>query len=409
MKKIFLNLGYQPLANEFKKNKTKVFYNLKLLFDTKTKLVSINKKFDKKVMFNKTYPYRSSQSLTIKKHFKLLSKKLRKIKKFKNILEIGSNDGAFAVNFKKQNIVCVEPCLDVGNELKKKNFNVYTEYFDNRLSIKLRNKYKKFDLIFSANTITHINNLKQVLKNIQNILSDDGVFVLEEPSFLECFKKNAFDQFYNEHVYVLSAISLTNVLKNLNLKIFKIENINVHGGSLRYYITKKKNTIFKIEKNYKNQILNEKKYGLDKFSSYIKFKNKTIVIKKKLQEMFKFLKKNNCKIVGYGASAKAVTVLNYCNLKETYIDYFLDTTKNKVGKLLPGTKIMVKQYKSELMKKNTYFFLGAWNFKNEILIKEKTFIKRGGKFISHLPSPHIFGLKKFESVKKIKIIKNKLV
>lgn len=116
--------------------------------------------------------------------------------------------------------------------------------------------------------------------------------------------------------------------------------------------------------------------------------------------MFKFLKKNNCKIVGYGASAKAVTVLNYCNLKETYIDYFLDTTKNKVGKLLPGTKIMVKQYKSELMKKNTYFFLGAWNFKDEILIKEKTFIKKGGKFISHLPSPHIFGLKKFESVKK---------
>ena len=396
MKKFFLNLGDQPLANDFKKNKTKVFYNLKLLFDTKTKLVSINKKFNKKVMFNKTYPYRSSQSFTIKKHFKSLSNKLRKIKKFQNILEIGSNDGAFAVNFKKENIVCIEPCLDVGNELKRKNFNVYTEYFDKRLSTKLRNKYQKFDLIFSANTITHINNLKQVLKNIQNILSDDGVFVLEEPSFLECFKKNAFDQFYNEHVYVLSAVSLTNVLKSLNLKIFKIENINVHGGSLRYFITKKKNSIFKIEQNYKDQILNEKKYGLDKFNSYIKFKNKTIEIKKKLQKMFISLKKNNCKILGYGASAKAVTVLNYCNLKETYIDYFLDTTKNKLGKFLPGTKIRVKKYSPQLMNKNNYYFLGAWNFKDEILIKEKIFLKKGGKFISHLPSPHIFGLNKLK-------------
>ncbi|MDC1169978.1 methyltransferase domain-containing protein [Candidatus Pelagibacter sp.] len=393
MKKTFLNLGYQPLANDFKKNKTKIFYKLKILFDTKTKLVSINKKFDKKVMFNKTYPYRSSQSLTIKKHFKLFSNKLRKIKNFQNILEIGSNDGAFAINFKKQNIVCVEPCLDVGNELKKKNFNVYTEYFDNKLSTKLKNKYKKFDLIFSANTITHINNLKQVLKNIQNILSDDGVFVLEEPSFLECFKKNSFDQFYNEHVYVLSAISLTNILKNLNLKIFKIDNTKVHGGSLRYFIIKKKNKNFKIEKNYRNQILNEKKYGLDKFSSHIKFKNNSIKIKKKLQEIFKSLKENNCKIIGYGASAKAVTILNYCNLKEEYIDYFLDTTKNKVGKFLPGTKIKVKKYKPELINKNYYYFLGAWNFKDEILIKEKNFLKKGGKFISHLPIPHIFSSK----------------
>ena len=121
MKYPFLNLGHQPLANEFKKNKTKVFYNLKLIFDTKSKLVSINKKFNKKIMFNKTYPYRSSESLTIKKHFKDLSKKLKKKFKFKKILEIGSNDGAFASNFDKKKIICIEPCLDVGNELKKKD------------------------------------------------------------------------------------------------------------------------------------------------------------------------------------------------------------------------------------------------------------------------------------------------
>jgi len=254
MKKFFLNLGHQPLANNFKKNKTKSFYNLKLIFDTKTKLVSINKKFDKRIMFNKTYPYRSSESLTIKDHYRDLSIKLKKKIKFKNILEIGSNDGAFEKNFDKKKIICVEPCLEVGNELKKKNYIVYKEYFDEKLSKKLKFKYHNFDLIFSANTITHINNLRLVFKNIYNILSDDGVFILEEPSFLECFKKNSFDQFYNEHLYVLSAISLTNILKSLNLKIFKIENIDVHGGSLRYFICKKKKKKLKIKKNYNKKI-----------------------------------------------------------------------------------------------------------------------------------------------------------
>lgn len=393
MKTFFLSLGNQPLANDFKIKKSKIFYNLKLIFDHKTKLISINKKFNKKIMFNKTYPYRSSQSQTIKLHFNNLSKKLKKNFKFKNILEIGSNDGTFASNFQKDKIICIEPCLDVGNELKKKKFKVFTQYFDKKLSDKLKLKYKNFDLIFSANTITHINDLKLVLSNIKNILSKNGVFILEEPSFLECFKKNAFDQFYNEHIYVLSAISLSNILKSLGLKIFRIENINVHGGSLRYYISRSDNLNFKVEKSYNHQINKEKKYKLDKLISCITFKKNVLKVKKNLIKIFDKIKKNNGKIIGYGASAKAVTVLNFCNLKENYIDYFLDTTPNKVGKYLPGTQIKVKKYSQDKMNKNNYYFLGAWNFKNEILQKEKDFLKSGGKFISHLPKPNIFGLK----------------
>ena len=394
MKRSFLDLGRQPLANNFKKKKNKSFYNLKLFFDTKTKLVSINKSFDKKMMFNKTYPYRSSLSLTIKKHYRDLSIKLKKNIRFKNILEIGSNDGAFARNFDKKKIICVEPCLEVGNELKKKKFKVFIEYFDNKLTKKLKLKYQKFDLIFSANTITHIANLREVLKNISNLLSEDGVFVLEEPSFLECLKKNAFDQFYNEHLYVLSVISLTNILRTTNLKIFKIENINVHGGSLRYYIAHKENNKFKISKNLTNQLKTEINAGLNKFTTYKDFAKNVRRAKKDLIKIFRDIKQKNGKIVGYGASAKSVTVLNYCNLKEDFFEYFLDTTKNKIGKYLPGTKIMVKKYVKSKLNKDTYYFLGAWNFKNEIFLKERDIINKGAKFILHLPSPHIYKSKK---------------
>ena len=390
----FLNLGNQPLANDFKLKKVSSFYTLNLNFDNKSKLVSISKKVKKEVMFNKTYPYRSSLSTSVKNHFKDLSKSIKKNYSPKKILEIGSNDGTFAKNFNKSSITCIEPCYDVGKALKKKGFKVYIRYFDDKLiRFFLKDPYK-FDLIFSANTITHIDKIEKVLKNIKKILSSEGVFILEEPSFLECFKKNAFDQFYNEHIYVLSAIALKNILKKIGLKIFKIENIEIHGGSLRYYITHDKNKNFNISKSLIKQVKAEIKMGLHKFITYKKFAKNVFNLKEKLIKTFKQIKSKKGKIIGYGASAKSVTVVNYCNLKENYFDYFIDTTKSKIGKYLPGTQIIVKKYDKSKLEKRAFYFLGAWNFKKEIFIKEKNFLKKGGKFILHLPTPHIYKKKK---------------
>ena len=341
-------------------------------------------------MFNKTYPYRSSQSLSVKKHFKELSKKIIKNYQFKKILEIGSNDGSFAKNFDAKKIVCIEPCLDVAKILKSQGLEVITEYFDENLVKKLVNNYVNFDVIFSANTITHINKIEKVLTNIKQVLSNNGVFILEEPSFLECFKKNAFDQFYNEHIYVLSTIALKNILKKIGLKIVNLENVNIHGGSTRYYITHAQNKKFKISSSIFTQINKEKKIGLDKFSTYKKFSQNIIRLKKKLIKLFKKIKSKNGKIIGYGASAKAVTVVNYCNLKKNYFEYFLDTTNNKIGNYLPGTEIIVRKYDKSKLNNNFFYFLGAWNFKKEIFDKEKNFLKNGGKFILHLPKPHIY-------------------
>ena len=390
MNKIFLKLGNQPMANDFRYRINNSFYRLNLKFDNKTKLVSINKRIKKEIMFDKKYPYRSSLSKTVRMHFKKISELIKKKYSHKNILEIGSNDGTFSKNFKKNNIICIEPCYDVGNRLKKKGYKVYLKYFDKKLVKILNKNHQKFDLIFSANTITHIDKIESVLKNIKKILTKNGVFILEEPSFLECIKKNAFDQFYNEHIYVLSAISLQNILKKVGFKIFKVENLDVHGGSLRYYITHEENDKFKISRSLSNQIQKEINYNLDKFTAYKRFAKNVMKVKKRLVSIFKRIKKKNGKIIGYGASAKSVTVLNYCNLKENFVDYFLDTTKDKIGKYLPGTKIKIKKYEKKLLDSKTYYFLGAWNFKKEIFIKENNLIKKGGKFILHLPWPHIY-------------------
>ena len=388
MKKTFLDLGMQPLANNFSKKYIPPHFRLKLRFDTKSKLVMINKHIKKESMFDKSYPYRSSKSKLVQKLFKELSKKIKKKFKPENILEIGCNDGTFASNFNKKKITCIEPCEDVANEAKKKGLKVYIKYFDDLLTNKLLKDHKKFDLIFSANTITHISNYDAVFSNISRILSEHGNLIIEEPSLLETIKKNSYDQFYNEHIYVFSTIALQNILKKNNLEIYDVENINVHGGSNRYYIKKMKNEKIKVSTKFKKNIILEKKYGLHNLSCYKNFANKVQNSKISLIKLLKDLKKNNKKIIGYGASAKAVTILNYCNLKEKYFDFFYDTTKQKIGKFLPGTRIKILKYQ-KLKNNKIYVFLGAWNFYKEILKKENFFYNNSGKFITHIPNPRI--------------------
>ena len=125
-------------------------------------------------------------------------------------------------------------------------------------------------------------------------------------------------------------------------------------------------------------------------STYKKFENRIKSSKRKLKIIFNKLNKKNKIIIGYGATAKASTVLNYCGINKRNIRYFLDTTPNKYNKYMPVSHIHIKEYKKPLEKKDAdYVFLGAWNFKKEILKKEKKYLKNGGKFITHVPFPRI--------------------
>ena len=391
MKK-FLDLGLQPLANSFIKKKDILLkekkFKLVVCFNPKNYLVSILNTVPKEKMFNKNYPYKSSESNTMKKSFADLAKNIKKIYKPRFVVEIGSNDGAFIKNFDKKNVVGVEPCKNLADITKKNNYKTYCNYWNIELAKKITKK-RKADLVYSANTLSHIKNFNEIFKAIQISLSERGILILEDPSLLECLKNVAYDQFYCEHIYVFSTISLKKILEKFGLEIFNIETTKTHGGSNRYLIKKKSNNIYKIHSNVQRQITKELKFGLDKFSTYNKFAIKVEQSKKKLIEIFKGFKKRNLKIIGYGATAKSCTVLNYCGIGKNYIEYFYDTTSYKINKYLPGSKILIKKYKKLERNNIDIVYLGAWNFKDEIFKKEKTFIKRGGKFITHVPYPKI--------------------
>ena len=394
MNKVFLNLGRQPLANSFLKDikkktlRNEFFYNLEICFNTKNYLVSVKKPVNPKKQYTDKYAHRASESKTMRQAFQNIAKKLFKRFRPKKIMEIGSNDGVFLRNFNKRSVIAVEPCKNLAR-ITKKLFKTYDEFWNLRLSNKLlKEKKGDVDLIFSANTISHIPNLDETFKGIHKILSRDGVLVMEDPSLLKVLKNNSYDQFYDEHVYVFSSLSIKNIIKKFGLRLFDIEHLSTHGGSNRYYICKE-NGKHKSSLRLKKALKSEISYKLHKFESYYKFSKRVNSSRKNLLNLMIKLKKKKKKIISYGATYKSTTIFNYCKINPKIIDYVTDTTLNKQGKFTPGTHIKIISPKVGMNKTVDYAFLGAWNFKKEIFKKEKNFLKKGGRFITHIPKVRI--------------------
>ena len=390
MKKKFLNLLNQPITNSYltsidkKSIKNEYFYNLTVTFDTKNFLVSLSKPVDPKKQYTDKYAHRASQSLTMQKAFSSVAKKLKDRFKPKLSMEIGSNDGVFLKNFDKKKIIAVEPCTNLANITKKLGYKTYPKFWNKNLASKILKNKKKYDLIYSANTISHIPNLKETFDSIFRSLSNNGVFVFEDPYMGSVLKMNSYDQFYDEHVHVFSLIAITNLLKESNLKIFDVDLLSTHGGSTRFYASKLSSK-YKVSKKVKKLRTREIKQGLDKFLTYKKFAERVQNSKKDLINLLKKLKKKGKKVISYGATYKSATIFNYCNIGSDLIEYVLDSTKNKQGKYTPGKHIIIKPSHDSIPDDVDYAFLGAWNFLKEIKKKENNFLKRGGKFITHVP------------------------
>ena len=238
MKRTFLDLGKQPITNAFltdKDFKNEYFYNLSIVFDDDSKLVSINEKVEPDKMFNDVYAHRASESQTMRNSFREIALELDKEYKPNKILEIGSNDGVFIRNFDGDKTIAVEPCGNLAKMTNDMGYETYAEFWDIDLAEKIIKKNGKFDIIYSANTISHIEDLDEVFTAVKNSLTTDGIFVFEDPSLYSVMNNVSYDQFYDEHVHVFSVTALNNLLKRNGLNIFRVDNLKVHGGSNRIY------------------------------------------------------------------------------------------------------------------------------------------------------------------------------
>lgn len=383
-----------PLSNSLLSDKEGDinYYNLNISFDTETKLVSVVDNVNPEKLFPDDYVYDSSQSKTMVKHFKDCAESLQKRFNPSNVLEIGSNSGIFIRHFNPDTTIAVEPCSNFAKITNDMEYKTYDDFWGKDLSELIRQKHGTMDVIFSANTISHIQGLEECLTSVKRCLSDDGVFVVECPSFLELLKENAFDQFYHEHQSYFSMISFRNLLEKYGLKLFDIENYSVHGGTYRFFVCRGDSSIDINYNNINKWEEKEKQFGVD---SYEKLRKRMSIMKQNMIDVRSILKKiksENKTVIGYGASAKFIQVSNMCNLDNTLISYAVDTTPDKQNKYTPKSKIPIKKYDDESLKNVDYCFLGAWNFLNEIIEKENKFLRSGGKFITHIPKLRIIEL-----------------
>jgi len=382
MKIKFLDLGDQPIANRFltTDNVTdEFFYNLSVGFDNDTKLVTHMEYVDPPLMFNENYVYRGSMSTTMQNHFKQFSSRFSPDLK---ILEIGSNDGVFIKNWNKSTAIAVEPCKNFAEETTALGYTTYNEFWTIELAEDIKEKHGQQNIIFAANCICHIPDLDNTFKAVSNLLTHDGVFIFEDPSLAEMINNGSYDQIYDEHPHIFSVIALDNILQRNGLEIVRVENLSVHGGSNRIYA--KKIGTSEIDESVEQNKAYEKILGVDNIETFIRFAQK---VKQSRDDLIRILfkcKEEGKKVISYGATSKSTTVFNYCGIDQSLIEYVSDTTPEKQNKLTPGSHIPV-MFKDKIEDDVDYVYLGAWNFLNEIKEKESDFVKRGGKFITHVP------------------------
>ena len=386
--KPFMTFGKMPIANGFisKKNfKKEFFYEMKVGFSKEISLVQLINHPKPKQMFNQNYPFFTGSSKVMIMHFRKYSQwiKSKFKKKINNLIEIGSNDGTFLLNFKNTNInvLGIEPSSNVAKISKKKGINTLNKFFNLQNIQKLKKLNKSVDIICGANVICHIPDLISLIKGVDFLLTKKGMFVFEEPYLGSMYEKTSYDQIYDEHIYMFSVNSVKKIFGRFGFELIDVLPQKTHGGSMRYVIARKKQ--YKISKQVKKYLKKEKAKNIDNIKGCINFKKKCEVSKKELLNKLKLLKSKGKVIAGYAATSKSTTILNYCKIGPNLIDFICDTTKNKIGKFSPGMHVPIKSMNYFYNNLPDVAYLFAWNHRHEIYKKEKKF-KKNLKWISHV-------------------------
>ena len=386
--KPFMSFGKMPIANGFikKKNfKKEYFFKMEVGFSKDISLFQINEHPKPSQMFNKSYPFFTGSSKFMELHFKNYANWLLKNygKNIRNLLEIGSNDGTLLKNFKnkKINIVGYEPSKNVAKISRIRGIKTINKFFNYNNVRKNKSLIKKTDVICAANAICHVPNLKDLIKSVDLLLSEKGIFVFEEPYLGSMYKKKSYDQIYDEHIFIFSVSSIKKIFNLFNFELINAIPQKTHGGSMRYVVARK--GYYKINNKVNRILSKEKKSNISNFKGCIKFKKHCEKSKKDLISSLKRLKKKGKKIAGYAATSKSTTVLNYCKIGPNIIDFICDTTKEKIGKYSPGMHIPIVSMQYFYKNLPDTAILLAWNHKKEIFKKERKY-KNKLKWISHV-------------------------
>ena len=394
----FLILGDLPIPNGFVKkvdlNKEEERYPLVVTFCQDCNLVQLRYIVDPKIMFD-NYLYIPSSSRTRIEHFKQMVQEVTEtlnLDESSFAVDIGSNDGSLLNCFKNLGIpvLGVDPAKNLVKVAELNGIETVCGYYDSVLAKKILEKHCRASVIFATNVVAHIGNLYNFFKAVDILLDKKGIFVCQFPYILDLIEQNQFDTIYHEHLSYFGLKPLLKLAEKLPIEIYKVKRNSLDGGSVRVYWKKKNNYSFKIEQAEINKLLKlEKQKGLYNKKTYDEFAKRIKKLKLATRQKLKALKKVKKSIVGYGAAAKGNILLNYFGIGTKILDYVVDSTPYKQGLYMSGTHIPIFDESRIYQTHPDYILILAWNFKDEIMSKNKRFKDEGGKFIVPVPQFHI--------------------
>jgi methylation protein EvaC len=381
-----------PIANGFLKpdqTKNEYFYELAPAFCEACGMFQLLEQPHPQKMFHEQYAFYSSTSLYMQAHFEAFAHAVINTeltgRKDPFVVELGSNDGIMLRHFKARRVrhLGVEPSANVAEVARIQGISTISAFFDRKLADDIAAEHGSADAILAANVMCHIPDLRGVAAGVQRLLKPDGVFIFEDPYLGDMITKTSYDQIYDEHVFIFSASSVQRAFASFGLELIDVTPQITHGGSMRYTLAPKGSR--PVSRNVNEQFAKEAALGLDRAETYLQFKTNCENSRVALMQTLERLREQGKRVVGYGATSKSTTVINYCRITPAHVEFISDTTPIKQGRLSPGAHIPVKAYDEFAKRYPDYAVLFAWNHAAEIREKEASFVAAGGRWIVYVP------------------------
>ena len=387
-----LDLGESPIANnlvEFSNSNLQTHYfPLKAMTCSNCALVQLSEELPREILFKPNYVYYSSFSTSWLEHSELYAQKMIQFLKLNQsdlVVEVASNDGYLLKYFISNGIqvLGIEPASGVAQVAIQNGIPTLIDFFGKSLASKLT-KTKKPKLIVGNNVLAHVPNLHDFICGVATLIDYEGVITFEFPHLLNLLKNNQFDTIYHEHYSYLSITALLPILKHHKLKVFKVEKLSTHGGSLRIFLAKS-NSRWETSKSVQDILDEELQFDPRDIRIHKLLQSKVLKTKSNLVAELSKQKASGKNIAAYGAAAKGVTLLNYCGIRSDVIDYVVDLNPSKQGKFLPGSQIPIVDSKMLTLNPPDILLVLTWNLSTELKFQLSDNIKLGMKLIKAVP------------------------